>query len=459
MGRRHCAVDDVESALRLPMSDVRSRPPHVTPDLIPAVPPRTRRWPKITIIATLIVLLLFGGGALGLYKYAGRKLKGAQNRSINVLPAPLKGPLNILVLGSDSRQGLTPREQKQRNFSPTSGRRSDTIILVHLYGDGKHAVVLSFPRDLRVHVPGLGIQKINAAYNKGPNLVIQTIKEYTGIPINHYVEVNFAGFREIVNSLGGVRICPKHAYHDPKAGLFIPKRGCYMFDGNMALGWARSRSVEPDGDFGRIRRQQQLIRVMMSKATSAGIIFNPLKAINVIDKVTKHLVLDPHFTTGVARALASRLKEAKQANGDVDFRVVPSHPKTIGGVSYVVAEDPDATGLFKAIKADTFPLPPYGKTAFSIPDPSDVTVRVINATGDTAKGTALKAKLKTLGFDVLQTVKTQSVQEKTFVYFTPGDDLKAKLVADQLPDAELVVGGNGDPKADVTVVLGTSGTG
>jgi LCP family protein required for cell wall assembly len=442
------------------MSDLRSRPAYTDiPPQAPAVPPRRRNWWRITGLGVVILALLFGGGALALYKYAEGRIKDAQDPGIKVNFAPLKGPLNFLVLGSDSREGLSPREQKQRNFSPTTGRRSDTIILVHLYADGKHAVVLSFPRDLRVHIPGLGTQKINAAYNKGPNLVIQTIKEYTGLSINHYVEVNFAGFRKIVDALGGVKICPKHSYEDPRAGLFIPKAGCYNFDGNMALGWARSRYVEPDGDFGRIRRQQQLIRVMLSKATSLGLILNPLKALHVIDAVTDNLVVDKRFTIRVAQGLAGRMKEAKQANGDVDFRQVPSHSQTIGGVSYVVAEETEANALFAAIKADTFPLPPYGKTAFSIPDPSDVTVRIVNATGDSAQGTALKTKLKSLGFDVLQRVRTAAVQSKTVIYFRPGDDLKAQLLAEQLPDAILEESGKGDPNADLTVILGTAGTG
>lgn len=424
------------------------------PDIAIAPPRRRRRWGRIAVVAGLIAVLLVGGVGVGIYKYALSKWNNDPFKVPSVSWAPLNGPLNILVLGSDSREGLSPADLRKRQYQGTKGRRSDSILLVHLFKDGKRAVVLSFPRDLRVEVPGLGLTKINAAYNFGPDRVVQTIENYTGLSINHYIEVNFAAFKSIVGALGGVDICASRPYEDKKAGLHISKPGCFTFDGDMALAWARSRSVEPDGDFGRIRRQQQLIRVMLQKATSLGIVLNPIKAIGVINAVSEGVKHDARFTLDRARGLAVRLRNAKESNRDVDFRMVPSFPKTIGDTSFVIAKTSESQAMFEAIKADTWPLPPYGKTAFSIPDPKDVTIRLIDASGKAGLAKSVKAELSVIGFDVLITIKTAPVQAKTEIWYRPGDELKVELVQQFVKNATSKVSSRADPKAEVTLVLG-----
>ncbi len=418
-------------------------------------PPRKRRRGRKALIGFAIVVVLLGGFAAFMYKYAAGKIGDTNDPSLNLKIAPIRGPMNVLVLGSDSREGLSAEDLKKRQFQGVAGRRSDSILLVHIFGDGRHAAVMSFPRDLRVNVPGLGLTKINAAYNFGPQRVIDTIEGYTGLTVNHYVEVNFAAFKNIVEALGGVEICATRPYEDKKAGLHIKKPGCYTFDGDMALGWARSRSVEPDGDFGRIRRQQQLIRVMLQKATSKGIILNPFKSINVINQVSKGLTTDANFKLETALGLAQRLKNPKESNGLVDFRMVPSSPKMIGGVSYVVSKKSQALEMFRAFGADAWPLPPYGKTAFSIPDPPDVTVRIIDASGKPGLAAEVKAQLRKIGFDVLTTVRTMPAQTNTVIWYRPGDELKVRLVGEYVKAARGKVDARADPKAEVTLVLGS----
>jgi hypothetical protein len=252
-----------------------------------------------------------------------------------------------------------------------------------------------------------------------------------------------------------------HPYNDPDAGFFVKKAGCYTFSGNQALGYARTRKEDPRGDFDRIDHQQQLIRVMLDKATSLGTLFNPFKLTNVADAVGSTLKHDSGVTLSLIYGLAKRLKGASTSgmgNPNVDFRIVPSVPRYIGGVSYVVAE-PEAKTLYAAIKADKWPLPniPLSKTAASIPSPADVSVRVVNASGSAAKGRAVWDLLKKDGFDVYTTIKTAPTQSRSLIYFQPGDELKVQLVDNLLLDATVRDYSLAEPDVDVTVYVGEDG--
>jgi LCP family protein required for cell wall assembly len=423
-------------------------------------PRRHRHWGRIVLIGIGIVVVLAAAAGVGLYKYAAHKWSNG-GRPFPVQPEVenVKGPMNILVVGSDTREGLNKKDKSLPAYYPSSGQRSDTIILVHLFGDGKHAVVMSFPRDLRVQVPGYGLTKINAAYNKGAANVIKTVRDYSGLEINHYVEVNFVAFRRIVDALGGVDMCVKHSYKDPDANLFLPRAGCYHFSGDQALGFARTRKYDARGDFDRIDHQQQLIRVVLDKATSLGMIVTPWKVKGVVDAATETIIHDKDLSLARTYGLARRLQNdgpGGGANALVDFRVVPSFPKYIGGVSYVIPKQDEASALFAAIKADKWPLPDVGKTAASIPATKDVTVRVYDASGKAGVAQAIHEKLKKLGFDVKIIVKKSPVVlNKTQIWIRPGDDLKAQLVDEALTIGEVMVGGKAEVDADVTIYVGS----
>ena len=166
---------------------------------------------------------------------------------VPVTPEEPREPVNVLLLGSDSRAGLTREERESLSISPAEGRRSDTIILVHFDPRRGKAVLVHFPRDLRVDIPGRGPGRINEAFRVGgPRLMIRTVRRFSGLPIHHYVEIDFNGFRRLVDSLGGLRMCVDRPMHDQRAGLQIPRAGCYRFDGNRALAFVRARNVEGD---------------------------------------------------------------------------------------------------------------------------------------------------------------------------------------------------------------------
>ena len=178
-----------------------------------------------------------------------------------------------------------------RNTSATrreqTGERSDTIMVAHIDPDTETGLLVSFPRDLWVEIPGRGEAKLNSAFNDGPQVVVETITQNFGIPINHYLEIDFAGFRNLVNAIGTVPIYFPTPARDFQTGLAIDAAGCHRLDGETALKYARSREYEyvgEDGDWekdgtadlGRIRRQQYFIRSLANEAVKSGF-RNPLK--------------------------------------------------------------------------------------------------------------------------------------------------------------------------------------
>jgi LCP family protein required for cell wall assembly len=199
---------------------------------------------------------------------------------VNAFPAgkrPADTPgTNYLIVGSDSRQGLSAAQRKQLHTGDDSGQRTDTIMLLH-DGSGP-SLLMSIPRDTLVPIPGHGTTKINAAFAYGgPKLLIQTVESLTGIRIDHYVEIGFGGFVNVVDSVGGITICPSHTMNDKLANLHV-KKGCQHADGRVALAYARSRHADPKlGDIARGGQQRQVVNAVGHKALSPWTFLNPFR--------------------------------------------------------------------------------------------------------------------------------------------------------------------------------------
>jgi LCP family protein required for cell wall assembly len=182
---------------------------------------------------------------------------------------------NYLLVGSDSRKGLSKADRGRLGTGKGEGRRTDTIMLLHT-GAGPN-LLLSIPRDSIVDIPGYGTTKVNAAYAYGgPRLLVRTLENETGIRIDSYVEIGFAGFVNVVDAVGGVEICPKQAMNDPLAKLDIEK-GCQEVDGPTALGYARSRKISTLGDIDRAQRQREVVSAVGDKAASPWSVLNPVR--------------------------------------------------------------------------------------------------------------------------------------------------------------------------------------
>jgi LCP family protein required for cell wall assembly len=412
-----------------------------------------RRLRHDVIIGTLIAVILLGAGAGYLWKYVNDKV-GAAQEEIAVDPLPVGQAYNVLVIGSDRRDVVEGNDRSQRPFKGGGGKRADTMMIIHVREDGTSAVGLSFPRDLRVHIPGqTGWHRLNAAYNGGPDLVIKTIKALTGMDIHHYVEVNFSSFRRIVDAVGGLRMCVTRGYDDPQSGLKLAGKGCYNFDGNRALAFVRMRKSDPEGDFGRIKRQQLFMRTLMTKVKGIGI--NVPRLVKTVQAVSSGLIIDKELGISEMRGIANRLAGFGQAN--VDFRIVPSRPQTIGGTAYVVMRDAEAKAIFAALIADVSveKMPPFGKTGLSIPSPSDVRVLIRNGTGIGGFGRTIANELKAKGYVIRDVAEADRDDHytTTIAYF-PGAELKATLLAELFPNAKLSESVDVGSRQDVILTLG-----
>lgn len=309
---------------------------------------RRRRRPGRIVVAVLAVLVL--GYPLVLFAAAWSsltKVAALPDRR----PADLPGR-TFLVVGSDSREGLSTADRKRLTTGGATGRRTDTIMLLHVpAGDGP-TVLVSIPRDSYVEIPGRGKNKINAAYSfGGPRLLVRTVESATGIVVDEYVETGLGGYAALVDAVGGVRVCSPRAIKDVKAGLDIP-RGCQQMDGATALGYARARYSDPRGDLGRVERQRQVLAAIAGRTLSPGVVLAPWRAVPAASAGGGALVVDEGTTPlGLARfVLAMRAV----AGGDGLSLTVPvgdANLRTPAGSS-VAWDEKKAAVLFDAIKDD-----------------------------------------------------------------------------------------------------------
>ncbi|MEZ5091559.1 LCP family protein [Nocardioides sp.] len=252
-----------------PRPTARPTPPPVAPP--PESRPRRKRpWRRIVTLV-LVAWLAF---LVAVPLWAWSKVDKVNAFPNGDRPGDQPGTTYLLV-GSDSRAGLTGAERKKLGTGGATGQRTDTIMLLHI-GSGPD-LLMSIPRDSLVEVPGHGRTKINAAFAYGgPKLLVQTIEQDTGIHIDHYVEIGFGGFVNVVDAVGGIEICPKEAMKDPLANLDI-KKGCQEADGVTALGYARSRHTSALGDIDRAQHQREVVSAVGHKAVSPWSVLNPVR--------------------------------------------------------------------------------------------------------------------------------------------------------------------------------------
>ena len=250
---------------------------------------RPGRWVKL--VASLVALILVAGVAL--YFYLDSKL-----HRINALPNYANRPAasagtNWLIAGSDSRQGLTRQQERQYSTGrDISGHRSDTVMLLHISSNGTPAVLVSLPRDSYVQIPGYGMNKLNAAYSiGGPKLLAETVQNATGLRIDHFMDIGFGGFVNVVNAVGGVTMCLPAPLHDKASGLNL-KAGCQTLSGGEALSYVRDRHTFSQQDLQRIQDQRLFMKALLSKVTSTGTMLNPFASVPAAFGIADTLTVD-----------------------------------------------------------------------------------------------------------------------------------------------------------------------
>ncbi|MFP5369368.1 MAG: LCP family protein, partial [Actinomycetes bacterium] len=313
-------------------------------------------------------------------------------------PVEDAGPRTVLIVGSDSREGLAPGEDFQgRGAEFVTGQRADTIILAHLYGDDDVAQLVSVPRDSWVTIPAhtdpetgepvpAREAKINSAILEGgPSLLVQTVQQLSGLQVDHYVQVDFTGFKDMVDALGGVEVCLPEAAKEPKSGIDLPA-GRSVVQGEQALAFVRQRSGLPRGDIDRIARQQQFMGAIVRKVLSAGTLANPFKLNAFLDAATQSLQVDEGLTISGLRDLALRLRGFD--SGGVVFSTVPVADPAArrDGQSVVLIDEAAAADLFAGLRDD---VPPGARSpedegppaAPLVVAPQDIRVKVLNGAG------------------------------------------------------------------------------
>jgi LCP family protein required for cell wall assembly len=262
-------------------------------------------------------------GWLGLGGVSGSLNRTDAFANLKNRPEKPTSAMNLLLVGSDNRQGLTKDQIRELWVGGTdiaAGARSDTMLLVHISKNRDSAVIVSLPRDSLVTIPEhvsssdstkivpARQNKLNAAFSfGGAPLLIETLEGETGLRIDHYIEINYLGFTNIIDALGGIDVCVKKDINDSKSALKL-SAGLQTLDGIQALKYVRTRQFDGLGDIGRMKRQQEFMSAVMRKATSTGTLLNPIKLVSFLNAAIKTVTTDNEFNKNDLLTLGKQLK-------------------------------------------------------------------------------------------------------------------------------------------------------
>jgi LCP family protein required for cell wall assembly len=435
------------------------------------------------IVGLVIVLLIGAAGGYALYlNHQVHRVAVAHFK-----PAPAKGPdlgtENILMVGSTSRCALAQQNPAYGLCSQgVTGVNSDVIMILHLNPSQRLVSVLSIPRDLFVpNARTTGANKIDAALYEGPSQLVAAIEEDFGIPIEHYVELNFDTFANVVNALGGVNMYFPEPVYDAYSGLDVQTPGCIHLDGFHALQVVRARHLqyrgpgitssdpyywpqEAESDLARIRRDHEFLRVLAAAVAAKGL-GNPITDAELVASVASDLTVDntlstshmvnlvltyhginpfgtPQLTVPVMESDVNQYDYEGGAYGNVEF---PTEP-----------QDFDVVDQFLGVGANANTV-----NGEPLPDPGSVTVSILNGSGTSSAGQTAETGLHALGFDVTGLSSTSEVgsQAETVVEYaqdTPSEEAAAQAVARSISGQVIMaLVPTVSSSAQVTVVTGT----
>lgn len=313
-------------------------------------PARKRRRPGRIILAVLLVIALVWAGGM-VWAIHG---SWSEVNKVEATPEgdrPSSEGRNVLLVGSDSREGLN-REERNRlgTGHDTGGARTDSILVLHT--GGGESTLMSIPRDSYVEIPGNGMNKINASFTiGGPKLLTQTIEQNTGLKIDGYMEIGFGGFAQVVDSVDGVNICVKDDMKDEQAHIDL-KKGCQDLDGKNALGYVRARYSDPEGDLGRAKRQRQFLGALSSKMMTPSNVLLPWRAHSLGTSSASTLTVgDDDSMIGTGRALWAFRGIADGKGNSVTVPISDNNLETPEG-SAVQWDEEKSKQLFKDLDED-----------------------------------------------------------------------------------------------------------
>ncbi|MGW0336844.1 LCP family protein [Streptomyces sp. NPDC003011] len=380
--------------------------------------------------------------------------------------------MNVLLVGTDGRDKITKAERHKYRLGGAPCRCTDTIMIVHISEDRERASVVSLPRDSYAVTPPHTDQitgkrhgghpiKINAAYAEGgPNLTVRTVEKMTRVKIDHYLEVDFTSFMKTVDVLGGVKICTADPLKDSYTGLDLPP-GTHTLRGGEALQYVRARHVDSASDLGRMQRQQRFLAALIQRATSSGLLLNPMKFRDVTRAVLGSVRADKGFGTDELLALGRAMRNFSPSSSEFTTVPIGRMGYAVKGVGSTLKWDPQKSEyLFRSLRDDQ-PLAvhrPRSEVVRVAVAPQQIRVQVENGTPTAGLGRRVDAALAATGFRTTRqpvNAADRSVR-RTVVAHDPRWDRSARSLAAALPGSELrPVKGLG---ATLKVIAGTDFT-
>ena len=395
--------------------------------------PVGRTWPQRLMLVAGVLVVLSCTTAAGAAAYFGLRYSQIDRVEDIALRAAESGePANYLIVGTDSRAGLDPDDPDAGGLigdGETGCNCTDTIMVVRVDPDETTASVLSLPRDLWVTIADTGSKaRINSAHAHGEQVLIDTIEATFGIPINHYVEIDFVGFQRLVDAVGGIPLWFERPVRDTHIGLSVPEPGCRVLDGEDARKFARSRYMQyrgddgrwrsdPTGDFGRITRQQIFIRRSISKAVSKGL-GNPVVLNDLVSAGVENVRLDENLDAGDILGLGARFRSF-DPNELLTYTIPTTGYRTSAGADVQLPKLRESEPILNIFRG----LPPGSVS------PQAIDVTVLNGSGVDGQAADAAGALAAIGFAIVDVDSYPTPVGRTTVLFGDGGEDAARTVA------------------------------
>ena len=421
------------------------------------------RWAWVSL---LVAILLAGGAGFAAYQYYS--FQGDVQRDVQGVDEAEEGePFNVLLVGSDSREGLT--EEEKLDFGAgdegVEGQRADTLILAHIDPAENRVTMVQFPRDLYVPLATGEEDKINAALQTGKAALVETVEDLTGLDVNRYAQVNIAGFREVVDAIGGVKICITEPIpFDKQTGIEVTQEEIdesplIQFDGEKALRFVRSRNF-PNGDFGRIQNQQRFLSAALNKVTSVGTILSPGRIGKLMAAARENVEIDKNTDLTELRETLERFRSFDPEN--YEAYTAPNLGLGMAGPASIVVPDFETMEvMFEAIANNESPA-----EADNAPDIDVTTVNVGVYNGSFQAGRAANAAEKleeaiTVGGETIAITDVANADRTnykgTIIRYDPNAadiEEKLELLQAALPEAEVRKVKETPVGVDIEVIVG-----
>jgi LCP family protein required for cell wall assembly len=420
-----------------------------------------RTWLQRLAISSGVVLTTFCIAAASLVGYVYWATGRFGRANLQLDSAGRNEPRNYLIIGSDSRDTVDANDPTAGAFlgpGEPAGKRSDTILLVRIDPIAGTVKMLSFPRDLWLPIADSGKNdRINAAYGRGRQVLVDTIRNDFGVVVNNYIEVDFRGFKDLVNAIGGVPMYFDTAMRDGNTGLDIQQPGCVVLDGDQALAFARSRHLQfKDGrgrwqedqtqDLGRITRQQIFVRTALHKALSMGLITNPKTFFDLLSVATNSVTLDQTIDRSDLNDLRVRFQNL-DPNTIETYSLPATDHMTDGGAAVLLLQEDEAQPILDVFR---------GKDPGSLAERA-VSVNVLNGTGVPGQARDVGQALTAVGFAV-GPASNAAAGPTTIIKYAPGSEQAADLLARHLTAAATQTADPSLESNHLTLVTGTDFT-